>query len=248
MWLSCAGFLHALHHCTAGVKRLYKDDHGHGHGEVDASVKGANLHYMALLDRIAGEFMVLGFLSFCVWSCNQNHGFATIGGWLGTSLSEYETLHQFENVHVYLFIGMVLNFVVSGWLIYRIVRWQIQLAKFENPSLVNNAIEPEASAFRAWPPAMLSDGGTAETTSQAKYDALRKYFMEITGKDDDGVVILDKVNFARYLSCCLDDVLADVINFSEYTWLLVLFIELIQSVCTGFISYPMYGTVSGIQV
>ena len=59
------------------------DADGHDDDEVSADVLGAAKLYSNLLDRISGEFMVLGFLAFCVWSCNQAERFNTIHYYFG---------------------------------------------------------------------------------------------------------------------------------------------------------------------
>lgn len=55
-------------------------------------------------------------------------------------------------------------------------------------------------------------------------------------------------DFARYISVCLDGVIADVITFSEVTWTFVLLIYLGHSIPSGFLDYAKVGTISGIEV
>jgi hypothetical protein len=232
---------------VSGVKRVYKDHVDHSHADdIDVTVKGGNAHLMALLDRVSGEFMVLGFLAFCVWSCNQNKGFDKIADVTGGP-DGYTLLHLFEAVHMYLFVGMVLNFVTAAILVLKIVKWQVLMAKYENPDVVNGAQEPEATTFHSQPPLVFRDGGVDHTSAQ-KFKALKAYFMEITGKDDTGKQILDNFNFARYLAVCCDQILTDTINFSEYTWVMVLAMEAISAITSSLFSYGVTNGVSGGEI
>ena len=228
-----------------GVRKVFKDHSDHHHGEsIRTVVKGGNELLIDLFERVAGEFMVLGFLAFCVWSCNQNKGFADLHNTFGGP-PEYDMLHLFEGVHMYLFIAMVLNFCLNAYLIYRVVNWQVLLASYEHENLV--AQYPEISAFQSRPPAIFREGDSEDETSKAKFKQLETYFLEVTGKDDDGNVILGKdhdngsFEFSRYLALCLDQILADVIEFSWCTWVLVMVLNTITAICADNIEYATYG-------
>jgi len=154
-------------------------------------------------------------------------------------------LHLFEGVHMYLFIAMVLNFCTNAYLVYRVVHWQVLLASYEHEGLAE--AHPEIDAFNCRPPNIFSEGSGDDESSKAKFKQLEKYFLEVTGRDDDGKVILGKggdggdFEFSRYLSLCLDQIMTDVINFSNYTWVLVLILNTITAICADTIEYKTYG-------
>ena len=54
-------------------------------------------------------------------------------------------------------------------------------------------------------------------------------------------------DFARYISVCLDGVIADVITFSEVTWVFVLVIYIFHSIPGGVFDYGNVGTINGIE-
>jgi len=59
-------------------------------------IRGAHEHFHALLERINGEFMVLGFLAFCVWSASQADAFTSFYDLVGTGPHGLDLLHIFE--------------------------------------------------------------------------------------------------------------------------------------------------------
>ena len=83
------------------------NDHGehddsHSHGVDSGHVMGAQAHFEGLLNRVNGEFMVLGFLAFCVWSFNQAKGFDDLAKDVITTAPDGNTLlHLWEAVHMY---------------------------------------------------------------------------------------------------------------------------------------------------
>lgn len=71
---------------------------------------------LILYARMGGEFMVLGFLAFTIWACNQSGVFDALavvrvaGLRLPTTGSDY--LHKLEEVHMQLFVAMILYFAL----------------------------------------------------------------------------------------------------------------------------------------
>ena len=62
--------------------------------EVSASVSGGNMHFHALMTRINGEFMVLGFLAFFVWCLDQADAFTPLSTIFGMTSEELVELTE----------------------------------------------------------------------------------------------------------------------------------------------------------
>ena len=108
-------------------------------GSCCAAGQGGQAHCEALFHRVNGEFMVLGFLAFLVWSINQGDGFGKLKANVITMAPDGVTLlHLCEAVHMYLFLAMILNFTACGFIVFRICRWQTLIATYENPELAND--------------------------------------------------------------------------------------------------------------
>ena len=174
--------------------------------------------------------MVLGFLAFVVWSVLQADGFEKMHHDWGWGPDGHGLLHLFENVHMYLFLGMALNFLLAARLIKTVTEWQILFAGYENPQLA--AENDDISAFRVTPPGFLKHD---EDPRQAFQD-LEKYFINAIERKHCHIS-LRGFDFSRYLSVCMDDVLADVINFSNATWCFILFIFCLHGITTYYFEY-----------
>jgi len=94
------------------------------------------------------------------------------------------------------------------------------------------------------PPSFLAKGNIYpdnELTPQETHDYLKKSFMHAARNSAHHKVAQDvfKENwdFARYLSCAVDQQITDVINFSEVTWLFVMFVFFFHGLCGRFINY-----------
>jgi hypothetical protein len=76
------------------------------------------LYLVRLFERFSEELMVLGFIAFCVWLCSRGGVFHNVVGRYDSSnpLRAYgpptggELLHVVEDVHMHLFIAMLIFF------------------------------------------------------------------------------------------------------------------------------------------
>jgi len=229
---------HKLHHLTHavhyGIGDFYAQKAKH-HVECDdehlvasALVLGANAHYERLFQRMNGEFMVLGFLAFTVWGTNRAGGFKSMGKSLNNRPDAYSLLHLTEDVHMWLFISMFLNFCLAAMLIHKIVRWQLLFATYEFPSLEKMADEKHSKWRNIAAPSLFQKSNGAEG-----WNHLRNYFIEVQKKQtyaDGENPVNDDFDFARYISASLDQVLADQVAFSESTWGIILVIFALHAI------------------
>jgi len=211
-------------------------DLGHGvHSKPSyekAEITGANSHFEALLTRISGEFMVLGFLAFCVWVMNQSKGFYKLAEAVDHKPDYYSLLHLCEDVHMFLFLSMVANFCLAIYLIHTCAHWQVLFARFDRPELAE--MYHIESYFNVAPPSFLKD--------EESWHKLKKYFIKTSP-----LTIDEDFDFARYLAACLDQILTDIINFSEWTWAMVLFITSINLTLAGAIEYSDIAGLPGVM-
>lgn len=68
----------------------------------------------------------------------------------------------------------------------------------------------------------------------------KKYFLANIQKTEEGADIAD-FNFARYISCCMDDIVADLIHFSEVTWIVIWIIFALHGVLVAIFDYSSDG-------
>jgi len=144
---------HYIHGVSYGLLDLYKDrpvepdETKNAAAAKSARIKGANYHYTHLFNRMNEEFMVLGFLAFCVWSCNQAELFKTIGEWQphGYWPDESSLLHLCEDVHMFLFTAMLTNFGVCALAIHSGMLLQLSFGHWERELLDFNP-DPDATA------------------------------------------------------------------------------------------------------
>jgi len=177
--------------------------------------------------------MVLGFLAFLVWCIQQGEGFTKMHDKWGWGPDGLSLLHLFEAVHMFLFLGMVLNFILASVLISKITQWQILFSGYENPKLVED--HPGISAFHCDPPGFLQ----YNESSRESFMLLEKYFISAVQMQHPNIN-LESMDFSRYISICMDEVLTDVIHFSDATWLFVLFVFLIHGVTTYVFEYDTH--------
>jgi len=156
-------------------------------------VVGFAQHAESLLHRVSGEFMILGFLAFCVWSFNQARGFNMLSDVFGPSA--LDILHLFEAVHMMLFIAMCLNVVMALVLIHRCVTWQVLFAVYEPAMTIENGLA-EIPAFASTPPKFLLFF-EEEMEPERHWRALRDYFVASFNAKDRGFRLPDDFNFAR---------------------------------------------------
>merc|ERR1711865_1003409 len=144
---------HYIHGVSYGLLDLYKDrpvepdETKNAAAAKSARIRGANYHYTHLFNRMNEEFMVLGFLAFCVWSCNQGELFKTIGEWHphGYWPDETSLLHLCEDVHMFLFTAMLTNFGVCALAIHSGMLLQLSFGQWERELLDFNP-DPDATA------------------------------------------------------------------------------------------------------
>merc|ERR1711907_139550 len=97
-----------------------------------AAIRGAHDHFVRLFNRASDELMVLGFLAFCIWCINQAEGFKHLSESLDGRPDESSLLHLAENVLMFLFLAMLLNFAVAAYMIHRMMQWQLLFAAWEH--------------------------------------------------------------------------------------------------------------------
>jgi len=135
-----SGFHSGVHvaYCDALDHEIYdreeeEEAHSHHGGKASAHVKGGSHHRLDLLTRVNGEFMVLGFLAFVVWTLNQLTFFEWIAGFMNANTSMSfnrdvtgsDLLHISEEVHIHLFLAMVLNFCCAEKVVRTLAYWQV---------------------------------------------------------------------------------------------------------------------------
>lgn len=190
----------------------------------------------SFLASVGGEFMVLGFLAFTVWSLNQMKFFDFLakqdfGQRTPTVGSDY--LHLVEAVHMQLFLGMVAYFILG----FRVVmgatsrnqeletlrrQWIDQLKQgSDNPSPQSDS--PSLRTFKIWRDHFLRWGVTQ--VMQWKLDKPEAFKKVITsmgfGPNDDITEAQLKsafkgcFSFATYLAFAVREVCLDVIYLCD---------------------------------
>jgi len=195
------------------------------HGDGKGRLMGANKHFENLLQRVSGEFMVLGFLAFCIWTCNQADVFKKLGKAFDDSPSKYDILHLCEDVHMHLFLAMIFNFILELVLVRQCANWQLLFARFEQRKLAME--HKDSGSIR--PPIVFR--------GEDNWNKVKLFFVRTLPAEDFEGPLTDQFDFARYLSCCLDQILEDVINFSEWTWSFVLVIIIFHWIFAASIDY-----------
>ena len=105
-------------------------------------------------------------------------------------------------------------------------------SRYERPGLALK--HPTVDAFQARCPGFLKE--QQGLTGDQIFAGLKTFFIANaideahSTKDDNGAAtkLDDRLEFSRYLSVCLDQVLEDTIAFSEYTWIMVLVVFVTQ--------------------
>lgn len=206
-----------------------------------AHIKGGNWHLSNLFNRMNAEFMVLGFLAVCVWSCNQAEAFDAIAENLDDNPDASSLLHTCEDVHMFLFFAMLLNFVGCNLAIHSAMMLQLLFAKWAGELVgVNTAEEADAineevltDPLLSWrkvrAPAILTgtlfhENPCASIHCKPILGWLRlvQYFHGSCKMA--GHTIPDAFDFSRYISACLDQVLQDLVLFNPWTWAIFLII------------------------
>jgi len=130
-----------------------------------------------LVNRAGGEFMSLGFLAFCVFLFNVTGGFAFLArrlhsGELRFPATESDWLHMVEIVHIKLFVGMIVYFlmisrIISGS-VRRIRKWErLRLRRIKHQHVLRTTSQ---SSLRSTP-------SSIPDTDLAKYMHWRSYFL-----------------------------------------------------------------------
>lgn len=237
---------HHIDHVSYGVKAVYEDQIDHDEHETDpdehlpasAHVIGEQAHSERLFSRINGEIMVLGFLSASVWVLNQTGALQSIAKQLGDKPDHTSLLHLTEDVHMFLFAAMIFNFVLAFALVRQAVMWQLLFARLEHPQLVDSAHwgtrrEPNRR------PEFLSDA--------EHWRKLKTYFVQVLRAEGHDTID-DSFDFARYISACVDQILADVVHFSGWTWALVVLIFGLNLIFTSTIDFGSANTLEGVEI
>jgi len=89
------------------------------------------------------------------------------------------------------------------------------------------------------PPAFLEKGGLGlGLTGSEKWNALKDFFIHNMNNEDKSVNKIDETfDFSRYISASMDQQIEDVIDFSEFTWLLVLLVFVIHATTFSLFEY-----------
>eukprot|EP00927_Polykrikos_kofoidii_P018380 TRINITY_DN18516_c0_g1_i1.p1 TRINITY_DN18516_c0_g1~~TRINITY_DN18516_c0_g1_i1.p1 ORF type:complete len:631 (+),score=75.47 TRINITY_DN18516_c0_g1_i1:74-1894(+) len=118
------------------VDHFVDDTYQFGRASVSQTAHEHHVHsvvpvFKRLFNRASGEFMVLGFLAFVVWLCNQAGAFAAIAKAIENDPSikmpgtVTDLLHTVENVHMQLFMAMLMFYMI----VYFALRCSIALEK-----------------------------------------------------------------------------------------------------------------------
>lgn len=111
-------FLHLAEHSFVYGQSMLSDEEKKA--AVHRSLFGKPLR-LILFSRMGGEFMVLGFLAFTIWTCNQQELFHAVAkieaSDIRTPTVASDILHLMEEVHMQLFVAMILYFTI----VFRVV-------------------------------------------------------------------------------------------------------------------------------
>lgn len=121
---------HHLHHMAEHAfvygQCMLSEEERHEHVQAGSLNKPLGLMLFA---RCSGEFMVLGFLAFTIWTLNQRGVFDEVAGienqGIRLPLAGVDYLHLLEEVHMQLFVANVLYFTLC----YRVVKGSDQRIK-----------------------------------------------------------------------------------------------------------------------
>lgn len=114
-------FEHLHHHFHHKVEHGFKYGQSmmseHEKHEKISCAKFEKPILFTMLSRMSGEFMVLGFLAFTIWTTNQRGIFAELAkltaGDMQLPKSGDDYLHMMEEVHMQLFVAMILYFTMA---------------------------------------------------------------------------------------------------------------------------------------
>lgn len=188
---------------------------------------------------------MLGFIAFCVWCCNKGSAFqkvvrpydSDLRTGVGAPYNSYgppaggELLHLVEDVHMHLFIAMVLYFVFMiaavRYVEKSIAVWQEyekQLRQLGYPAKVEGEMT-----------SLLSRLVTGRMISLYSYHAVRQYFIYwmqarqvkmsqkkgLSGKGSGLSGFGKDFDFATYLIVHVDEIMDDMLTIHDTTWAFV---------------------------
>ena len=128
-------------------------------------------------------------------------GFKHLSDALDGKPDQNSLLHICENVHMFIFVSMILNFAILGYLIHRMMMWQLLFAGWEHD------LEHKTSKIK--PPTILfNDFLAPEDTCSCHilgWKMLKRYFIEVCLVNDqedalyipEGVVLTQDFDFSR---------------------------------------------------
>lgn len=224
-----------IHDDAFGTPHALKKD---GHGNIRHHVLLAEL-----TTRAGAEFMILGFLAFLVFLFNQLSGFSMLLQLLPTKeewhmpRDSYDWLHTVERVHMQLFVGMVLYFI----LMFQIINGSThKIKEWENARLrqMRNTTRDTPHSHRTWGPDPQLDtyNNLREyfllkiPAWKKKRPALFKQVLELFGVDKANAdtlsqlpeIINNRFAFAAYLSLNVESGVLDSIEVQPLTWFCVM--------------------------
>jgi len=248
----------AMHHMVMHQTKVHIDDLDHGKKEIihKGHVKG--LYLIRLFERSSEEFMVLGFIAFCVWCLNKGSTFQKVvrpydsylRSGVGTPYTSYgppaggELLHLVEDVHMQLFIAMVFYFLLMVAAVHYV----------ENSIALWNRYEKELKE-KGYPEKC--DGSITSiilrvlarrNISLFSYHSVRKYFIRWTlhNRKDCFKSENERQNekelrqfargfdFSLYLTVHLDEIMDEMLTIHAETWCFVAFFYAIMGVVARF--------------
>lgn len=224
-----------IHDDAFGTPNALKKD---GHGNVRHHVLLAEL-----TTRAGAEFMILGFLAFLVFLFNQINGFSLLLELAPTKEKWHmprdssDWLHTVERVHMQLFVGMVLYFI----LMFQIINGSVhKIKEWENARLrqMRNSARETPHSHRTWGPDPQLDtyNNLREyfllkiPAWKKKRPALYKQVLELFGVEKGNTdtlgqlpeIVNNRFAFAAYLSLNVESGVLDSIEVQPLTWICVM--------------------------
>uniref|UniRef100_A0A7S1AFI5 MLO-like protein n=1 Tax=Noctiluca scintillans TaxID=2966 RepID=A0A7S1AFI5_NOCSC len=226
----------------------------HGFKDYHGNVRHAQL-WRELVHRLGAEFMSLGWLAFVIFILHHAHGFE----WLADHVTsedfvipetEEDWVEEAEFVHMQLFVGMLLYFLLMCALVSGSVA---QIRQWEGLCLQRRTLVGEQ---------MIPDDDAPSSAALQDFCAWRRYFLERVqhwktnrpklfeelaahlgmSPDSDGLhrALDARLDFSHYLSVNLEVAVLEAVEVNPITWVCLLIIFGIMSLMHRYWHWELY--------
>lgn len=217
-----------------------KDNHGHlSHRKL----------WEELSSRVAGEFMSLGFLAFCIFVFNQLQGFELManrtpsGGDFKLPQKDEDWLHTAEFVHMQLFVGMLLYFGLVCALVHgsveQIRSWEaLRLLRVKNLAsgeTEDNGESQRLKDFCLWRRYFVARVSQWRQKRPELFAELISLMGVSAESKDFDQQFEERLAFSAYLAVNLERNVCDSIEVNLATWLALMAIFMVTSIANRFL-------------